>query len=328
MLPGAEEIVALLEVHRWAVDGRFDAVLVDCAPSGETLRLLALPETIAFYADRLMGAPRRLLRTLAASLTGGALGGGERAGARRARRPARSADRGPDPADRPGPHRHPDRDHRGASGHRRGQTAAHRAVPARLPGRRGGGQPAPTGRGRRWLPGRPAGGRGLGGPAGERVVRRSADSPPDAGRPGAGRASRRWPRWASSSTEPTTRSAPLRPGPPSRWSGTTAGMRCGSRCPLVERSSVDLTRSGDELVITVGTERRRVALPSLLQRCRVTGARFDGDVLVIGFEPDPARWPEALLDSLPDRAPAASPATETTATVGPLDDSTPAGVPR
>ncbi len=76
VLPGAEEVVALLEVHRWAVDGRFDALLVDCAPSGETLRLLALPETIAFYADRLMGAPRRLLRTLAASLTGGALGGG------------------------------------------------------------------------------------------------------------------------------------------------------------------------------------------------------------------------------------------------------------
>src|SRR6478609_5496287 len=76
VLPGAEEIIALLEVHRWAVDGRFDAVLVDCAPSGETLRLLALPETIAFYADRLMGAPRRLLRTLAASLSGGAMGGG------------------------------------------------------------------------------------------------------------------------------------------------------------------------------------------------------------------------------------------------------------
>ena len=97
-LPGAEEVLALLEVRRHAESGRFDAIVVDCAPSGETLRLLALPETIAFYAGRLMAAPRRVLRSVAASLVGAGGVDTERGGARRGRRPAGRADRGPDPA--------------------------------------------------------------------------------------------------------------------------------------------------------------------------------------------------------------------------------------
>ena len=70
VLPGAEEIVALLELRRLAESGDFDAIIVDCAPTGETLRLLALPETVGFYAQRLLGAPQRVLRSIAASLTG------------------------------------------------------------------------------------------------------------------------------------------------------------------------------------------------------------------------------------------------------------------
>jgi arsenite-transporting ATPase len=47
-VPGAEDILALLEVAEH-VDG-YDAVVVDCAPTAETLRLLALPEAV----DRLV----------------------------------------------------------------------------------------------------------------------------------------------------------------------------------------------------------------------------------------------------------------------------------
>ena len=70
VLPGADEIVALLEVHRYAGTGDFDVIIVDCAPSGESLRLLALPETVRFYSDRLMAAPARLMRTLATGFAG------------------------------------------------------------------------------------------------------------------------------------------------------------------------------------------------------------------------------------------------------------------
>jgi arsenite-transporting ATPase len=327
VLPGAEEIIALLEVHRWAVDGRFDAVLVDCAPSGETLRLLALPETIAFYADRLMGAPRRLLRTLAASLTGGALGGAngqvhdalgdllDRLTAARTllTDPARTDIRIVITAERVV-----------IAEARRLLTALY------LHGYPVGGVVV-----NRLLPDEVGGGflaaRREAEASAVQLVNESFAGLPTHHLTLAAREPVGLPALAALGEELYGADDPLGAtpaGPGVEVVGDDGRYALRLPLPLVERSSVDLTRSGDELVVTVGTGRRRVALPSLLQRCRVTGARFDGDVLVIGFEPDPARWPEALLDALPDRAPAASPATETTATVGPLDDSMPAGVPR
>jgi len=44
LLPGAEEVAALLAVEAHARSGAYDLVVVDCAPTGATLRLLALPE--------------------------------------------------------------------------------------------------------------------------------------------------------------------------------------------------------------------------------------------------------------------------------------------
>jgi arsenite-transporting ATPase len=44
LLPGAEEIAALLAVEEHARGGAFDLVVVDCAPTGSALRLLTLPD--------------------------------------------------------------------------------------------------------------------------------------------------------------------------------------------------------------------------------------------------------------------------------------------
>jgi arsenite-transporting ATPase len=60
--------------------------------------------------------------------------------------------------------------------------------------------------------------------------------------------------------------------------------------PLARLSDVDLARSGDELVVTVGGHRRLLALPSALRRCVVMGARLVEGRLVVRFEPDPALW--------------------------------------
>jgi arsenite/tail-anchored protein-transporting ATPase len=43
VLPGVEELLALGEVRRAAETGPWDVVVVDCGPTAETLRLLALP---------------------------------------------------------------------------------------------------------------------------------------------------------------------------------------------------------------------------------------------------------------------------------------------
>lgn len=64
VLPGAEEVLALLELREHATSGRYDVVVVDCAPTAETLRLLALPEALTWYMDRVFGVQRRLVKAL------------------------------------------------------------------------------------------------------------------------------------------------------------------------------------------------------------------------------------------------------------------------
>src|ERR1035437_9547433 len=72
-LPGADELVALLELRKQVESGPWDLVVLDCAPTAETLRLLALPEALAWHLERLIPAQRGLLRALrpaAATATG------------------------------------------------------------------------------------------------------------------------------------------------------------------------------------------------------------------------------------------------------------------
>ena len=45
-LPGIDELAALLEIDRLAHARRYDLVVVDTAPTGHTLRMLAMPETL------------------------------------------------------------------------------------------------------------------------------------------------------------------------------------------------------------------------------------------------------------------------------------------
>ncbi|MFQ6170567.1 ArsA family ATPase [Oryzobacter sp. R7] len=63
-LPGAEEVAALAALAHQADEGGWDLVVVDCAPTAETLRLLALPEVLGWHLDRLLPAQRRLLTVL------------------------------------------------------------------------------------------------------------------------------------------------------------------------------------------------------------------------------------------------------------------------
>lgn len=53
VLPGVDELLALTEVARLASEGPWEVVVVDCGPTAETLRLLALPEAVGGYLERL-----------------------------------------------------------------------------------------------------------------------------------------------------------------------------------------------------------------------------------------------------------------------------------
>jgi arsenite-transporting ATPase len=69
VIPGAEEVLALLELRNHAVSGTWDVIIVDCAPTAETLRLLALPEALGWYMTRVFGVQRRVVRALRPVLT-------------------------------------------------------------------------------------------------------------------------------------------------------------------------------------------------------------------------------------------------------------------
>jgi arsenite-transporting ATPase len=64
VIPGAEEVLALLELRLQAQSGAWDVVVVDCAPTAETLRLLALPEALGWYMERVFPVERRVVRAL------------------------------------------------------------------------------------------------------------------------------------------------------------------------------------------------------------------------------------------------------------------------
>jgi arsenite-transporting ATPase len=64
VIPGAEEVLALLELRLQALSGSWDVIVVDCAPTAETLRLLALPEALGWYMHRVLPVERRVVKAL------------------------------------------------------------------------------------------------------------------------------------------------------------------------------------------------------------------------------------------------------------------------
>ena len=54
VLPGMEELSNLLWVNRHRESGDYDLIVVDCAPTGETLRLLSFPEIGRWWIEKIM----------------------------------------------------------------------------------------------------------------------------------------------------------------------------------------------------------------------------------------------------------------------------------
>jgi arsenite-transporting ATPase len=59
--PGMDELFSLLQIKRHHEDGRFDVVIVDCAPTGETLRLLSFPDVARWWLEKVFPARGALL---------------------------------------------------------------------------------------------------------------------------------------------------------------------------------------------------------------------------------------------------------------------------
>jgi len=64
VLPGMEEAASLLWVHQHYHEGHYDVILVDCAPTAETLRLLSLPDVGRWWVDKILPVERRAARII------------------------------------------------------------------------------------------------------------------------------------------------------------------------------------------------------------------------------------------------------------------------
>ena len=53
LIPGMDEIVSLTNIYRNAREGNFEVVIIDAAPTGETVRLLSMPDTFQWYVGRI-----------------------------------------------------------------------------------------------------------------------------------------------------------------------------------------------------------------------------------------------------------------------------------
>ena len=62
--PGMDEIVSLLHINKQAQESNFDRVIIDAAPTGETIRLLTMPDTFRWYVGHLSKFEQGMLRTL------------------------------------------------------------------------------------------------------------------------------------------------------------------------------------------------------------------------------------------------------------------------
>jgi arsenite/tail-anchored protein-transporting ATPase len=69
VIPGLDEIFSLTDVKHHVDSGRYDLLVVDCAPTAETLRLLSLPEAMNWYIERIFPVERRVVKTIRPLLT-------------------------------------------------------------------------------------------------------------------------------------------------------------------------------------------------------------------------------------------------------------------
>lgn len=290
VLPGAEEVLALLEVRNQVASGRWDVVVVDCAPTAETLRLLALPEALGWYVERVFPVERRVVRSL---------------------RPVLNRVAGvPMPQDRV--FDAVERLHRELADVRAVLTDPSSAS-VRLvltP------ESVVVAEARRTLTSLSLYGYRVDAVLANRVFPREGG---DAWRAGwvAAQAAQLEEVRASFAPLPV-HLAPYRAAEPVGLAALAAvaheaygdgdplalpepadlvevdrcgdGFRLSIALPLADRRTVDLARSGDELVLTVGGHRRLLALPSALRRCDVVGAALRDGRLHVDFRPDPEQW--------------------------------------
>jgi arsenite-transporting ATPase len=64
VIPGLDEVFALADIKAYAESDAWDVLVVDCAPTAETIRFLSLPDVLSWYMERLFPVGRRVNKVL------------------------------------------------------------------------------------------------------------------------------------------------------------------------------------------------------------------------------------------------------------------------
>ncbi|MGB8952870.1 MAG: ArsA family ATPase [Candidatus Aminicenantales bacterium] len=64
VFPGMEELFSLMEIRNYKKTGEYDVIIVDCAPTGDTLRLLSAPEITGWYLKHIFPIHRTAARAV------------------------------------------------------------------------------------------------------------------------------------------------------------------------------------------------------------------------------------------------------------------------
>jgi arsenite-transporting ATPase len=292
VLPGAEELLGLLEVRDLVAAGDHDIVVVDCAPTAEALRLLALPEAFAHYLDQALPVERRVLRAIAAG--------------------ARAVRPGHDPVVEAAERLRAELDGVRAVLDAPGTSARLVLTP----------EAVVISEARRLFTALAMYGYPVDGVVANRVVPDDGDDPWRLAwaRAQDERLAECEPSFAPLPVlrAPYAAAEPIGPdalaalgahlygdpgedgahrllAPPAAGQGLRVERDGGEfvlvlPLPLADRSDVELARLGDDLSLTVAGRRRLISLPSALRRCVVAGAGLRDGALRVRFRPDPALW--------------------------------------
>ncbi|MFN2606285.1 MAG: ArsA family ATPase [Acidimicrobiales bacterium] len=64
VIPGLDEIFGLSDIKSFAASGDWDVIVVDCAPTAETIRFLSLPDVLAWYMERIFPMERKVVKAV------------------------------------------------------------------------------------------------------------------------------------------------------------------------------------------------------------------------------------------------------------------------
>lgn len=64
VFPGTEEMFSLMKLNTYYNSGEYEVAIIDCAPTGATIRMLSFPDILEWYMEKLFSLERKLVKTV------------------------------------------------------------------------------------------------------------------------------------------------------------------------------------------------------------------------------------------------------------------------